>query len=107
VDALPVVAQVRPYTPDVIGGLINGFGGTTAGYYDANGHYARISFEGGPYSLDNAGSLIPVPSSMRGLSGYRKGVTNRCPGAATQTGPDKSNPYVPKGQHCNPGDSPQ
>ncbi len=105
-DALPVVNQIRPYAPDVIGGLVNGFGGTTAGYYDANGHYARISFQGSPYSLSNSGSVVPLPASTPGLTGYRKNVNNRCPGAATQSAPDKSNPYVPAGQQCDPKDSP-
>jgi phospholipid/cholesterol/gamma-HCH transport system substrate-binding protein len=100
VDALPVVRDARPYTPDVIGGLVNGFGGTTAGYYDANGHYARISFQGGPYSLDNGGSLVPLPASTPGLTGYRKGVTARCPGSAAQPASDKSNPYKPDGLEC-------
>jgi phospholipid/cholesterol/gamma-HCH transport system substrate-binding protein len=104
-DALPVVRDARPYTPDVVGGLVNGFGGTTAGYYDANGHYARIAFEGGPYSLNNVGSLVPVPPASRGLTGYRKGVTARCPGAAAQPAPDKSNPYVPAGAHCKREDT--
>lgn len=105
-DALPIVNQLRPYTPDVIGGLVNGFGGTTAGYFDANGHYARISFQGSPYSLNNVGSLVPLPPSTPGLTGYRKGVVARCPGAAAQSAPDKSNPYAPKGQQCRLEDSP-
>jgi phospholipid/cholesterol/gamma-HCH transport system substrate-binding protein len=99
-DALPVVHNARPYTPDLVGGLINGFGGTTGGYYDANGHYARIAFQGSPYSLNNVGSLVPLPPSTPGLTGYRKGLTARCPGAATQTAPDKSNPYAPEGHPC-------
>src|SRR3954447_11894815 len=106
-DALPVVHEVRPYTPDVMGGLVNGFGGTTTGYYDANGHYARIAFEGSPYSLNNLGSLAAPPSSSGGLTGYRKGITARCPGAATQPAADKSNPYVPATVHCKPEDSPR
>jgi phospholipid/cholesterol/gamma-HCH transport system substrate-binding protein len=86
VDALPVVVDARPYAPDVVGGLVYGFGGSTSGYYDANGHYARISFQGGKNSLDNALSPVSLPS---------KGVTFRCPGAATQAAPDKSNPWCP------------
>jgi phospholipid/cholesterol/gamma-HCH transport system substrate-binding protein len=104
-DALPVVREARPYTPDVIGGLVNGFGGTTAGYYDANGHYARISFQGSPYTLANGGSVVPVPASRAGLTGYRKGVTARCPGAASQPAPDKSNPFRTDDTHCKPEDT--
>jgi phospholipid/cholesterol/gamma-HCH transport system substrate-binding protein len=99
-DALPIVREARPYTPDVVGGLVNGFGGTTAGYYDANGHYARIAFEGSPYTLNNAGSVVPLPASTPGLTGYRKGVTSRCPGGATQRAPDKSNPFKADDAHC-------
>ena len=65
-DALPVLNEVRPYTPDVVGGLFNGFGGTTAGYYDANGRYTRISFQSNAYSLQGIGSLLPVPRQRAG-----------------------------------------
>lgn len=107
-DAMPVVREARPYTPDVVGGLVNGFGGTTAGYYDANGHYARISFQGGPYSANNLGSVASAPSSSKdGLTGYRKGVTARCPGAATQPAPDKSNPYKTGDLKCKTEDTPR
>ena len=103
-DALPIVTELRPYTPDVVGGLMNGFGGTTGSYYDANGHYARISFQSNAYSLTGVGSLVPAPPGTPGLTGYRKGVVARCPGAATQSAPDRSNPWVVPG--CNPEDSP-
>ena len=103
-DLLPIVTELRPYAPEVVGGLQNGFGGTTASYYDANGHYTRISFQSNLYSLENLGSLAPVPPSQPGLTGYRRGVVGRCPGAATQPAPDGSNPWVVPG--CNPGDSP-
>jgi phospholipid/cholesterol/gamma-HCH transport system substrate-binding protein len=106
-DALPVVKEVRPYTPDVVGGLFNGFGGTTAGYYDANGRYTRISFQSNAYSLQGIGSLIPVPQNAPGLTGYRKGLTRRCPGAATQPAPDGSNPWVIGEPTCSPEDSPR
>ncbi len=105
-DAAPIVAAARPYVPDLVGGLLNGFGGVTGGYYDANGHYARISFQGGPYSLDQSGSLVPVPPSDGGLAGYRKGILARCPGAATQPAPDGSNPFAPPEAPCRREDSP-
>ena len=103
-DLLPIVTELRPYAPDVVGGLMNGFGGTTGGYYDANGHYARISFQSNAYSLEGTGSLLPVPAATPGLTGYRLGVVGRCPGAATQPAPDRSNPWVVPG--CDQGDSP-
>jgi phospholipid/cholesterol/gamma-HCH transport system substrate-binding protein len=107
-DALPVVREARPYAPDLVGGLLNGFGGTTGGYYDANGHYARISFQGSVYSLTNLPTLVPLPLSQQGLTGYRKGVDRRCPGAGTQTGRDHSNPYTAEPQiHCDKADNPQ
>jgi phospholipid/cholesterol/gamma-HCH transport system substrate-binding protein len=106
-DALPVLNEVRPYTPDLVGGIFNGFGGTTAGYYDANGRYTRISFQSNAYSLQGIASLVPVPGSTPGLTGYRKNVTRRCPGAATQPAPDGSNPWLIGGGACSPGDSPR
>jgi phospholipid/cholesterol/gamma-HCH transport system substrate-binding protein len=106
-DALPVVREARPYTPDLIGGLFNGFGGTTAPYYDANGHYARISFQGSVYTATGAGALLPRPPADQNLSGYDLN-DKRCPGAATQPVPDGSNPYVEReGFPCDPEDTPK
>jgi phospholipid/cholesterol/gamma-HCH transport system substrate-binding protein len=106
-DALPVVRDVRPYTPDLIGGVFNGFGGSTGGYYDANGHYARISFQGSVYTLTGLGSLLPRPPADQNLTGYDLN-RKRCPGAGTQQLPDKSNPYVERSDFpCDPEDSPK
>ena len=93
-DALPILREVRPYVPDLVGGLFNGFGGTTAGYYDANGHYVRISFQGSVVTLSGLGSLLPRPPEEQGLSGFRTKVDRRCPGAGTQPADDGSNPYL-------------
>lgn len=101
-EALPIVTGLRPYVPDVVAGLLNGFGGTTSGYYDANGHYVRISFQGSPYSLNNSGSLVPVPPSEGSLSGYRRFVVARCPGGAQEPGPDGSNPWLTPEAQCDP-----
>jgi phospholipid/cholesterol/gamma-HCH transport system substrate-binding protein len=106
-DALPVVQGVRPYVPDTVAGLINGFGGTAGGYYDANGHYARISFQGGPYSINGDGSLLTLPSADGSLSGYRKGLLARCPGAAAQPAADQSSPWTDSGASCRAEDSPK
>ena len=106
-DALPLVRHLRAYGPDLIGGQVEGYGGAASIYYDANGHFARISFQGSGFSLNNAGVLVPLPS-VPGLTGYRTGVKARCPGAATQAAPDHSNPWHP-GPHfpCNPEDDPK
>ncbi|HWH44712.1 MAG TPA: MlaD family protein [Thermoleophilaceae bacterium] len=108
-DGLPVLQEARPYTPEVIGGLVNGFGGTTSNYYDANGHYARISFQGSSATATNEGTLVPNPDGPDGLSGYRTGVTRRCPGAATQPHRDGSNPFTDGRDDfpCDLGDTPR
>jgi phospholipid/cholesterol/gamma-HCH transport system substrate-binding protein len=106
-DAMPVVRHLRAYGPDLIGGQVGGYGGAASIYYDANGHYARISFQGSGFSLNNAGVLVPTPG-VPGLTGYRKDVKARCPGAATQPAPDKSNPWHPGPKFpCNPADDPR
>lgn len=101
---LPIVAGLRAYAPDFIGGLFNGFGGSTAGYYDANGHYIRISLQGAPSSFP--GTLFPaIPGS--GFAGYRTGLNARCPGAAEEPAPDGSNPFIPDPSLCDPNQSPK
>jgi len=103
----PILAALRPYVPDVVAGFFNGFGGTVAGYYDANGHYARISLQGNGYSLAGGTSLVPLPPGNGGaFSGYRTGLLARCPGAAAQPAPDRSNPFVTPEAPCTPSDTP-
>jgi phospholipid/cholesterol/gamma-HCH transport system substrate-binding protein len=106
-DLLPVLRELRPYAPDVVGGLLNGFGGSTGGYYDANGHYARISFHSSVYSGQGLLSFLPAPNQSDGLAGFRRFIVRRCPGAATQPHPDKSNPYVEDEKTCSTGDTPK
>lgn len=97
---LPMVVGLREYLPDVVIGLTNGFGGTAAGPYDANGAYGRIGAVAGRFSLNGAGSLVPLPSL-----GYRPGNTMRCPGAGTQVAPDGSNDVRPT-TPCDPEQRP-
>ncbi|MEA2350613.1 MAG: phospholipid/cholesterol/gamma-HCH transport system substrate-binding protein [Thermoleophilaceae bacterium] len=107
-DAMPLVEALRAYTPDLFAGQVEGYGGTAAIYYDANGHYTRISGQGTGYTLNGAGALIPTPVTVGGLTGYRKDVKARCPGAATQPAADRSNPWHPgKRFPCNPEDDPR
>ena len=99
--AEPIVGALRAYTPDVVSGLFNGFGGTTGGYYDANGHYVRISVQGNPVTAQGAGSvLVPPGANTAGSYFFRRGVLSRCPGSATQAHPDGSNPWKPDEAPC-------
>jgi phospholipid/cholesterol/gamma-HCH transport system substrate-binding protein len=106
-DLMPVLRELRPYAPDVVGGLLNGFGGSTGGYYDANGHYARISFHSSVYSGQGLLSFLPAPNQSDGLAGFRRFIVRRCPGAATQPHPDRSNPYVEDDKTCSKEDTPK
>jgi phospholipid/cholesterol/gamma-HCH transport system substrate-binding protein len=105
-SALPIVDELRPYTPDLVGGQINGFGGTQSIYYDANGRYTRISFQGSGFTLNNAGVLVPAPT-IGGLTGFQTKQVGRCPGASTQRVPDHSNPFIERpGFPCDPSQIP-
>jgi len=95
--ARPILQEVRPYAPELTSGIVAGFGGSSGGYYDANGEYARISFLGGPFSL--AG----LPRLTKSFGSIRSGAAERCPGAANYPVPDGSNPFVDTGVKCEPG----
>jgi phospholipid/cholesterol/gamma-HCH transport system substrate-binding protein len=93
-ELLPIVRELRPYVPDLLGGPFRGFGGTTSPYWDANGRYTRISFVGSGLTLaPGIGQVLPVLPEDSSLAGYRTFVRNRCPGAATHPHADGSNPY--------------
>ena len=96
----PIVSGLRPYTPDLIGGFFEGFNGNQSGYYDANGHYARVELAAGPAS---------DPSGFTTAPGFRKGLVARCPGAASEPVPDGSTPWVPSDAQnlCDPGQTPK
>ena len=99
---LPILGDLRPYAPDLALGLFGGLGGSTAGSFDANGHFARISPHFAPQALGSSalGSLLPG-IQLPGLSGLRTGLTARCPGAAVEPAEDGSNPYLPDGVKCD------
>ena len=58
-DLKQVVTELRPYTPDLVNAL-GAFSGTSSGYYDANGHYLRISFQGSLFTLSDTGRAGPA-----------------------------------------------
>jgi phospholipid/cholesterol/gamma-HCH transport system substrate-binding protein len=89
--AQPVVEYARGYTPDLTG-WITKFA-AVAGYYDANGHYARVMPVFSPSAFNPAtGTLAAVPPAQR-LTGFQPRGGNPCPGSATQPAPDGSTPY--------------
>jgi phospholipid/cholesterol/gamma-HCH transport system substrate-binding protein len=87
----PVVEYARGYTPD-LAGWITKFA-EDAGYYDANGHYARVMPVLSPTQLQDNGTLVGVPPAQRLNNPLWLPVTpNRCPGGSVQPAPDGSSP---------------
>jgi phospholipid/cholesterol/gamma-HCH transport system substrate-binding protein len=98
----PVVEYARGYTPDLVGWLTKF--GQVAAYYDANGHYARVSPVFAPTDFDRAGyRLVGRPPSER-TNGFERGTRPTCPGGATQPAPDGSSPWAFRG--CDPASGP-
>jgi phospholipid/cholesterol/gamma-HCH transport system substrate-binding protein len=99
-----VVTFGRPYAPETIA-FLRDFG-QSAGNYDANGHFARVSPMFNAFSLvqtPTGNTLSQIPPSQKQL-GLQTGLKNRCPGSATQTAPDGSNPFL-DGGNLTPGTS--
>jgi phospholipid/cholesterol/gamma-HCH transport system substrate-binding protein len=111
--AAPVVSALRPYVPDVVGGLVNGFGGNVGAYYDANGRYARIGFELPPDFMVQGASAFGAPIASLLNSGFGGGLTSRppdyCPGGSTAPPPDGSAPFLDEAVkgHCDPAQTPR
>ncbi|HEV7615218.1 MAG TPA: MlaD family protein [Solirubrobacterales bacterium] len=108
----PNLNFARAYTPDLFNGL--GKLGQASGFYDGNGHYLRAStslqnlfkYEGGTLKAISKGEQYGVFSPSTG-------APRRCPGGATQSAADGSNPFVdpPYGgsvssSECDPSDAP-
>lgn len=105
----PNIEFARPYAPDLLAFLTK-FGQATA-FYDANGHYARVSLPAtGIFDYDPAsGELEPQPSSERYSDLFFERSLSPCPGAATQPAPDGSSPWLADGElsgDCDPADVP-
>jgi phospholipid/cholesterol/gamma-HCH transport system substrate-binding protein len=108
----PNLNFARSYTPDIFNAL--GKLGTVAGYYDGNGHYVRASVSAQNLFAYDAGTLTPISKGQQfDAFGSSARLHRRCPGGATQTAADGSNPFVdpPFGgglsaSECNPADAP-
>jgi phospholipid/cholesterol/gamma-HCH transport system substrate-binding protein len=104
-EAAPIASSLRPYVPDLLAGFFQGFTGTTGGYYDANGHFSRISFNFGSVGIPG---LIPAQPGGLTSGKVQYGLTSRCPGAAAEPAADGSNPFpgLPK-DVCDEGQNPK
>jgi phospholipid/cholesterol/gamma-HCH transport system substrate-binding protein len=103
-ESVPITAFFGPYSPD-LQGTLREFGQTDA-YYDANGHYARISPVFPDFSLDSKNNLTPAGLSQA-LAPLKTGQLRRCPGAATQPAADGSSPFTDNEQlSCDPSETP-
>jgi phospholipid/cholesterol/gamma-HCH transport system substrate-binding protein len=110
----PTLNFARAYTPDIF----NGFGklGQISGYYDGNGHYARAQLALNLFQRTSSGELKAItPSEQYKAFGTSAGVRRSCPGGATQSAADGSNPFtdppfagsgVNPSSECDPADAP-
>jgi phospholipid/cholesterol/gamma-HCH transport system substrate-binding protein len=103
-ESVPITALFGPYTPD-LEGFIRDFG-VTGAYYDANGHYARLSGIFPDFELGSNDTLKPAnPTQV--VSGLKTGQLRRCPGAGAQPAADGSSPFTDNGQlGCDPTEVP-
>jgi phospholipid/cholesterol/gamma-HCH transport system substrate-binding protein len=103
-ESVPITAFFGPYSPD-LEGTLREFGQTTA-YYDANGHYARLSPVFPDFALGSSNNLAPA-SVGQALANLKSGQLRRCPGAATQPAADASSPFVNSELlSCDPTETP-
>ena len=89
----PIVAHGRPYTPDFVGWM-DDFSHT--GGYDANGSFSRTQTLLNAFSPSDASGLpaglIPLNLRAEVLKNFtRTQQVKRCPGAAEDIAPDRSN----------------
>jgi ABC-type transporter Mla subunit MlaD len=113
---IPVLSGLRPYAGDQIAGFFSGVAGTAGAYYDANGHFGRITpvLSGPASSLTGLLGLLggltgPVPR----LNGITTGHLRPCPGGGAPPTKDGSAPWTSldtlpaAGTLCNPADNQQ
>jgi phospholipid/cholesterol/gamma-HCH transport system substrate-binding protein len=103
-ESVPITAPFGPYSPDLVG-FLRDFG-ADSGYYDANGHYARVAPLFNDFSLGANNTLTPV-TPQQGLQGLIGHQLRRCPGAGTQPAADGSSPFIDNALlSCDPSETP-
>jgi phospholipid/cholesterol/gamma-HCH transport system substrate-binding protein len=102
-ESIPITAFWGPYSPD-LAGAARAFG-QTGSYYDADGHYARLSPVFPDFALE--GNTLKPASAQTVIQNLKTGQLRRCPGAATQPAPDGSSPFTDNGLlSCDPTETP-
>jgi phospholipid/cholesterol/gamma-HCH transport system substrate-binding protein len=104
-ESMPFISFARPYAPDVLGAFTAL--GQVTGYYDANGHFARVQPANANLFENVAGTLEPIPPSEQ-FDDLNFSIYNRCPGGSTQPIAG-SNPFDDNGNLaglCDPSDVP-
>jgi phospholipid/cholesterol/gamma-HCH transport system substrate-binding protein len=96
-DAAPIIAQGRPYTPELIG-WFDDF--STSGPYDAQGGFSRAQVVFNVQNiLGNVPELIPLDVRDQVFADLAKvGQYRRCPGASEEAARDGSNVFTPQEQ---------
>jgi phospholipid/cholesterol/gamma-HCH transport system substrate-binding protein len=102
-ESVPITAFFGPYAPD-LEGTLRTFG-QSASYYDANGHYARITPILPDFKLGENNTLTPT-TPQQALEQLKSGQLRRCPGGATQPAADKSSPFADEMLTCDPLQTP-
>jgi len=103
-ESVPITAFFGPYSPEFVGTLRE-FGQAGA-YYDADGHYARVSTVFPDFTV-NGNNLTPAQTVSQALAPLKSGQLRRCPGGATQPAADGSSPFTAGGQlSCDPTQTP-
>ncbi len=103
-ESIPITAFWGPYSPD-LAGAARAFG-QTGSYYDADGHYARLSPVFPDFALGANNTLKPAAATSV-IGNLKLGQLRRCPGAATQPASDGSSPFTDNGLlSCDPTETP-
>jgi phospholipid/cholesterol/gamma-HCH transport system substrate-binding protein len=109
--AQPDIQFARPYSPDLVAWLTKL--GEVTGYYDANGHYARVLPNTNVFRYDTPTQTLEPITPAQQYDFYTPadntfGIFTRCPGGATQPIAG-SNPFLDGANlagNCDPTDVP-
>jgi len=90
-ESVPITNFFGPYSPD-LASTLRTFGQASS-YYDANGHYVRITPVFPDFKLGSGNNLTPTTYGAA-IENLKTGQIRRCPGSATQPAADGSSPFT-------------